>query len=136
MPVIHLEHLEAEVTRKQLLEAVKAMTPEERRAFMTDVLSLPSGTAPTSLTEKESDLLERINSGPRQEQWVRFHELTQRRRDEVITDAEQAELLRLIEMVEEFQAARVEALVELSRLRGLSLPQLMESLGIKSPGYV
>jgi len=39
-------------------------------------------------------------------------------------------------MVEEFQAARVEALVELSRLRGLSLPQLMESLGIKSPGYV
>jgi hypothetical protein len=136
MPVIHLEHLDAEITRKQLLEAVKAMTPEERRAFMTEVLSLQPGAAPASLTAKESDLLERINSGPRQEQWARFHELTERRREETITEAEQVELLKLIDVVEEFQAVRVEALAELSRLRGLSLAQLMESLGIKSPGYV
>jgi len=136
MPVIHLDHVDAEVSRKQLLEAIKTMPPEERRVFLEEAGSLQASEGPTRLSAKESELLERINAGPSQEEWAKFHELRERRRDETITEKEQAELLHLVDVIEQFQAARVEALVALSQLRGIPLPELMQSLGIKSPGYV
>ena len=120
MPVLHLE---AEVSRDQLVEAVKGMPAAERDAFVDEVLSLRQdglrpGMAPA---EAEADLLGRIHAGPTQEQWARFHELNDRRRSLAITEADKAELQRLVDVVEEYQAARAEALVAPVRIRGVSL---------------
>ena len=40
------------------------------------------------------------------------------------------------EKVEQFEAKRIEAMTELGGLRQISLTQLMNDLGIKSPTYV
>ena len=134
MPVLHLE---AEVSRDQLLEAVKGMPAAERDAFVDEVLNLRLDLRQgMTAAEAEADLLERIHAGPTPEQWAQFHELNDRRRRLVMTEAEGAELQRLVDVVEEYQATRAEALVALARNRRVSVKSLMKSLRIEPPGYV
>lgn len=62
--------------------------------------------------------------------------LRAKREDETITDAEYDELTRLTLRSEELHAERMEALVKLARLRGITLPALMDQLGIHFPDNV
>ncbi|MGF1567543.1 MAG: hypothetical protein ACFCVD_05670 [Nodosilinea sp.] len=52
---------------------------------------------------------------------------------EAIAPEEHPELLQLIDVVEQADAARIEALVELAQLRGVTLPDLMTQLGLQPP---
>jgi len=88
------------------------------------------------LPEAEALLLKQINEGLPQETWRRYHELMARRRAEALTPDEQAELVGLSDRVEQLNARRIECLAELARRRQMSLPDLMEQLGIKAPPYV
>ena len=75
----------------------------------------------------------KINTGLPAEVRQRYQELIGKRREERLTQNEYAELLRLTDEAEKGQAERLEALVELSRLRNVPLPELMQTLGIKPP---
>lgn len=46
------------------------------------------------------------------------------------------ELLEITDQVEQRDAQRLNALVELAQLRGTTLDTLLEPLGIAAPGYV
>ena len=61
-----------------------------------------------------------------------------RRKNEIgqLTEAEQAELLAYVERIEQEDAERAEALVELARLRDVPLATLMSYLKIESPADV
>ncbi len=91
---------------------------------------------PSHLSEAESRLLEQINLGLSQEDWERYHKLIAKRRAETLTHDEQQELIALSDRIEEANARRIEYLVELARLRGTTLDELMGQLGIKAPSYV
>ncbi len=56
-----------------------------------------------------------------------------KRRSETLSHAEHEELLSLTDDVEKWQAERVGYLVRLAELRGLSLTDLMDDLGIEPP---
>lgn len=84
--------------------------------------SLPSG---------ETELLLRINQGLTEQEARRYRELIERRRAEILTPSEHAELLRLTEREEAMQAERVRYLAELARLRGASLRAVVEELGLR-----
>ena len=62
--------------------------------------------------------------------------LRAKREDESITDAEYEELSQLTDEAEETHANRMTALVELAKIRGVSLPMLMAQLGIHFPENV
>jgi hypothetical protein len=62
--------------------------------------------------------------------------LKARLEDESITDAEYEDLTRLSDRAEELQAERMAAMAELAKLRGVSLPELMNQLGIQFPENV
>jgi len=64
-----------------------------------------------------------------------LNQLIAKRQAETLTPDEHKELLRLIEQSEKAEAARVEAMAQLARLRGVSLTTLMHDLGIKAPDY-
>jgi uncharacterized protein YnzC (UPF0291/DUF896 family) len=64
---------------------------------------------------------------------ARFDELVAKRQDESLTTEEHQELLRLIEKVENMDVARIEAFAELAHLRGISVDELMDQLGIPVP---
>jgi len=86
-----------------------------------------------SLSAAEADLLQRINAGPTEEVWRRYHALVAKRRAETLSPAEHAELIDLSDRIEEANAQRIGHLVELARLRGRSLSVLMAQLGISAP---
>ena len=67
-------------------------------------------------------------------QWQRYAALVEGRREEQLTDAEQNELLVLVEQLEEANAKRMAALAELATRRHSSLEALMKGLGLAPPG--
>jgi len=88
------------------------------------------------LTERESDLLLQINEGLPQELWHRYNELRKKPREESLTADEHALLIEISDSIESANARRVEKLVELARVRKVSLEALIHELGIKAPSYV
>lgn len=103
--------------------AVAALAERVRREVVPD-------SPPT-----ESQLLERISAGLPPATWQRYRELTARRRDSPLTGEENAELLRLAEVVELWNGRRLELLLHLSRLRGVALRTLVEEIGLGQEPY-
>jgi len=82
------------------------------------------------LSAAESSLLQRINEGFSEEFWLRFRELREQLEAETLTEADREEFLRSNDAVEAKNVERMEALLQLARLRGTSLPEVMRQLGI------
>jgi hypothetical protein len=130
MPTIHLQ---AEVSRDALLEAVGQLSPPELDQFVAEVLKLRARRGPPRLGAAESELLSRINRDFPEGLRERYAELIARRRDESLTPEEHQELLRLTAEAERLEGDRLAALAELARLRGVPLRALMDDLGIQAP---
>jgi hypothetical protein len=86
--------------------------------------------SPSVVSKRETELLARINAGLSEPKARRLESLDSRRREERLTPDEHAELLSLIDESERLAVGRAEALVELARLRGLTVPSLMCDLGL------
>jgi hypothetical protein len=85
-----------------------------------------------ALSEKETDLLRKINEGFPSEQWSRLVELDHKMEYSALTEAESQESLILAEALEAYTIQRFEYLKQLSILQGISVEQLMDKLGIRS----
>lgn len=88
------------------------------------------------LSSAETELLQKINLGLSQEDWQRYHTLIAKRRAETLTSDEHAALIALSDRIEEANVRRIQALVELARLRQTSLEALIQELGLQAPAYV
>ena len=95
----------------------------------------PTDGGPTGLPRMEAELLEQINEGLPEATWTRYHELQAKRNAEMLTDVEHAELIRLVNEVEIWNARRLEAVAELARLRGVRFPDLVRELGLGAPAH-
>jgi plasmid stability protein len=84
----------------------------------------------------EGALLQKINLGIEEEEWNRFHALVALRKSEQISEAAQQELIALTDKIEAANAARLPYLVELARLRNVTLAQLMNNLGLNAPLFL
>lgn len=82
------------------------------------------------LSASESELLAKINEGFPEVFWQRYRELRDKLRAETLAEEERQELIRLNDQVEGKNAERIRHLGELSRLRGVTLPEIMTQLGI------
>jgi hypothetical protein len=91
---------------------------------------LDSRIAPARLSPAESKLLKKINTSLSAIEWERYHFLLAKREAETLTDAEQAELVALSDQIEEANARRMKAVAELARLRKITVPMLVEKLGL------
>jgi hypothetical protein len=76
-------------------------------------------------------LLLRINQGLAQEEQERYQALIDRRDARTLTPQEHEELLRLSDRVEQTEADRAAALVELAQLRKVPVDELLRELGIR-----
>ena len=88
------------------------------------------------LTEKESDLLQKINIGLPEETWQHYHKLIAKRRCETLTPDEQTTLIEISDRIEQLNVTRIQYLAELARLRKVKLPVLMQQLGVRPLPYV
>ncbi|HRI61321.1 MAG TPA: hypothetical protein PK228_16390 [Saprospiraceae bacterium] len=120
--------MNAPLSTAELLDNASRLDTRDFEQFVHNVLALRARRKGLGLDSKEAELLKKINrKSLSAAQQKRFDYLTQ---SETRTDAEQQELLTLVEIVEQFDAERVEYLAELARLRNVPVRTLMQQLGI------
>lgn len=84
----------------------------------------------------EANLLQQISAGPSEKVWQRCEYLRGKLQSDDLTEEEQQELIEIADLIEEANVHRVEALIQLAKLRNTSVEQLMSELGIRPPTYV
>lgn len=85
---------------------------------------------------EEAALLHQITLGVPAPTWERYHFLTERRRNETLTEQEREELIQISDQIEAANAQRIEDLATLAQLRGTTVRALMTELGIPPGSYV
>jgi hypothetical protein len=76
-------------------------------------------------------LLSKINEGLPSTFWQRYRALITRREEGTLSEAEQEELVSMSDQVEEKNLHRTEHLLALAELRGISLTEVVEQLGLR-----
>ncbi|NUM46588.1 MAG: STAS/SEC14 domain-containing protein [Anaerolineales bacterium] len=128
--------VEAQVTPKDLLNAVSQLSAGDLEQFAEEVAKLRAKRRAPNLSQRETELMLLINQGFAPGFRQRISTLQEKLQAETLTPDEHQEYLRLIAQVEERQAQRLEALAELARLQKTNVRNVMKQLGIQSPGYV
>ncbi|MBL7794081.1 MAG: hypothetical protein JNK77_17260 [Saprospiraceae bacterium] len=82
--------------------------------------------------ERELELLQKINLGLPADIWVRYAELKEKRQFETLLPDEWTELIDITDRIEVANAQRMPYLIELARLRQISLDQLIQQLDIQN----
>ncbi|MBW4601393.1 MAG: STAS/SEC14 domain-containing protein [Calothrix sp. FI2-JRJ7] len=128
--------VEVQMLSKNLIKAVEQLSQEDLEQFVSQVIVLQAQRKATSLPKNEAELLIKINQGIPSDTQKVYDELIVKREAETLTVEEHQHLLLLTEQVEKVQAQRIQYLAELASIRGVSLPTLMDDLGIEMPQYV
>lgn len=131
-----METMTGRLSTEQIISAVSQLSLQELERVFDLVLALQAERKAPRASEEEPALIARINQGLPEDLRARLSFLRARREDETITDAEYEELTRLTLRAEELHAERMAAMVKLARLRGVSLPALMDQLNIHFPENV
>jgi len=128
-----METAATKISTEQIISAVNELSLPELEKVFDRVLWLQAERKAPHLPDEEAALLSRSLQGLPPALRARTNALRARREDESITDAEYEELTQLTLRAEELHAERMEALLKLARLRGLSLPALLDQLGLHFP---
>ena len=126
MTTPHIEHPSSE----ELLRAIDHLEEAELQPFISQVLARTARRLAPHLEHRESELLEKINRALPPESEQRYRKLIAVRQAKELTPAELEELLSLTDQAERLQAERIQHLADLARIRGVSLTELMDDLGI------
>ena len=128
-------HIQSEIPLETLLQGVSQLDTNHLEQFAHDVLALRAQRRAPHLPPQEAELLQQINEAvlapPLQQ---RLQALLRQRKEGLLTDETQQELIDLMTEVEEKDAQRIILLAELAQLRGVSLREVMEQLGLR-PTY-
>ncbi len=79
----------------------------------------------------EAELLQQINKGLSEKDWIKYHTLLKQRKENNLSKTEYQDLVKLIDKVELANANRMRYLIQLAQLRDTSLRQLMVDLDLK-----
>lgn len=119
--------VEVEFSSEDLLKAVGQLSQSDLRKFISQAIAIQAQRTTSSLMQRESELLLKINQGIPLDIQKEYNNLIAKRDVKTLSNDEYKELLRLTEQIEKQQAQRIEYLVELASLRGISLNTLMEN---------
>lgn len=117
-----------------LLKDVAKMPLPEIERFVQSVNALITQRKSTDKTYQDRLLLRKINEtilGATKTK--RYQLLVQKLEAETISDLEYKEFMQLAEEEETIRYERLTYLVELAQIRSITLPQLMENLGLNRP---
>ena len=124
MPTIQIE-------TDQLLQAALQMPREELEQFVVRLFALKAQQETPGLSERETELLMKINQGLPSAMQERLNELIDKRQAGAISAKDLRELKKLTDQVEAFDVERLKLLTELAHLRNVSLRKLIKQLGLK-----
>jgi hypothetical protein len=124
-----MSKVQVELDMNEVLHGLSELQKEELEAFVGKVLSLQAQRKAPHLTKDETALLEKINVRLSVDEYARLEHLNTKLHDETLTKDEYGELMELLERVEQVDAERIGALIELAALRGVPLETVIKQLG-------
>ena len=120
-----------------LLKDFSQMPLDEIERFAQSLNALITQKRSTDKTYQDRVLLKKINQTVLGEiKTKRYQLLVQKMEMETISDLEYNEFMQLAEYEEAIRYERLKYLVELAQLRSITLPQLMDNLGLNRPANV
>jgi hypothetical protein len=125
-----MENLQNPPSPEAIIEAVKRLPLAELERLANQVIAIRAERRAPHLTADESILLARINQALPAPERARMSALIAKRDDQTMTPAELEELIALTDKLELLHADRLAALAELASLRGVTLDEVMNQLGI------
>ena len=134
MPKVHVTS-QIEIDLDEVLHGLARLGIKELEQFVDKVIALQAQHRAPSLPKDETELLQQINCGLPADIRQRYNALNAKLHDETITPQEHEELLTLIDRIELADAERMQRLVALAQIRGVSVDTLMEQLGIRRTTY-
>jgi hypothetical protein len=134
MPKVHVTS-QIEIDLDEVLQGLARLGTKELEQFVEKVIALQAQRRAPSLSKDETELLQQINCGLPANIQQRYDALNAKLHDETITSTEHEELLTLIDRIELADAERMQRLIALARLRGVSVDTLIEQLGIRRTTY-
>lgn len=124
--------MQVQVPTDELLKAVAQLNAPDLEQFTQQVLGLLAQRRAPVLPRAEADLLLKVNRCvPTPDMQERSKILIAKRQAETLTPDEYEELQQLTAKFEALNVQRLELLVELAQLRGVSLSALLQNLGIQ-----
>ena len=123
----------SQIDLDQLIEGLAQLETSELETCIEKVSLLLAQRKAPHLSAEETRLLRQINRTLPHEVESRHSALQEKVYEETITPAEQEELMALIPVIEQADLERLRALISLSQIRQVTLPELMQQLGIEAP---
>ncbi len=108
---------------ESLIETIRTLSPVEQEVLWNRLDHAPN---------TESGLLQKISQRVPTSIQERYDELRSKLQAETLTAEEHQELLTCTEIIEQFDADRLQNLLILAQLRQISLPELMKQLNIET----
>lgn len=118
---------------EDLLEGLSQLKTPELEGVLSKASDILAQRKAPSLSASESELMLKISQGLPQEIQSRYDELSEKMSGDTISHTEHEELLELVDQIELKDAERLEYLLQLSRLRNISLNELFAQLDINPP---
>jgi hypothetical protein len=123
------------LSSKQILEAVKGLPNKEFEKFVKKILVIRANSQTKNSHSHETEILKKIYRKFSAEKLSQMRFLKEKRQIEELNEAEFSELASLTDSLEEFHANRMKNVVKLAKMRGLSLEETLQQLGISLPDY-
>ena len=119
-----------------LIQGVAEMPISEMERFVQQVDALIVQKKATDKNYRERFLLGKINQTVLSKEKIeRYQKLVQKLEAETISKAEYKEFMKLTELEEQIRYERLTYLVELAQLKSITLPELMDKLGLNRPTH-
>ena len=128
-----MENISQHSNFDNIIQSLSNLNLNELDLLMSRLVGLRRQKLPSVLTELESGLLKKINTPIPMEIQKRYDLLIDKRDDQKLSDEEYNELIELTAYSEQHTVQRLEYLMELSRVKNVSLDDLMDELELK-PG--
>jgi hypothetical protein len=130
MPTINIE---ANISVDTLVKAAEQLSTPDLQRFRSQVLAISAKRAASSVSHDEAQCLLQINQRLAPGLQQQYEELIGKRDAETLTAEQRALLLQLSQQAEAIDVQRLEALTTLSRLRGVTLAEVLQQLMIDKP---
>jgi hypothetical protein len=125
--------MHADNNTQSLIGGFSDMPLHDLESFISQLNALAIRKRVADKGKRDKSLLLKINQAILPEETMeRYIELQEKMEIENLTDVEYQELLALVAQEEKVRNKRFQYLLELSQLRGISLTELMDNLGLNA----
>jgi len=126
-----MENLIPNQPLSSIFQTLSSLSLSDLDLVMKQVIGIRKQKLPGVLSPAEADLLKKINTPTPHEIQQRYDYLIRLRNREELNETQYQELIELTSFTENLNVKRLEYLVQLAKLRNVSLDDLIEQLELK-----